>query len=117
MVRRRGEGLMRAECEITAKGLLSALGETCRRRDVGWSDFWKWLREEYEIVSFEEVVDHGAPNGDATVEERVAVFAEGWGMDELILAAGGPEGDVEQLGEFGPELFVVVGVDPEHGSA
>lgn len=69
MVRRRGEGLVRAECEITAKGLLAVLGETCRRRDVGWSDFGKWLGEEYEIVSYEEVVDHWTPNGDATVEE------------------------------------------------
>ena len=38
-------------------------------------------------------------------------------MNELVLATGGAEGVVELLCELGPEIFVVVGVDPEHGSA
>ena len=68
-------------------------------------------------MSFEEVVDHGTPNGDAAVEESVAVFPELRGVNELILAASGAKGGVEPLGEFGPEVLVVVGIDPEHGSA
>ena len=117
MVRGHGEGLLRAEGEIVAKGLLAAAGELRRRWDVGWSDFGEGLRQEHEVVSFEEVVDHGAPNGDAAVEQSVAVFGERWDVNELVLASSGAESGVELLSELGPEVFVVVGVDPEHRSA
>ena len=49
---RHSEGLVGAEGEVVAKGLLAAVGETWRRWDVGWSDFGKRLREEYEVVDF-----------------------------------------------------------------
>ena len=108
---------MRAEGEIAAKGLLAAVGEACRRWNVGGSDLGKRLREKYKVVCFEEVVDHGRPDGNAMAEEGMAVFAEGWSAEELVLSAGGTEGSVELLGDLWPEVFVVVGVDPEHRRA
>ena len=44
MVHRHGEGLLRAEGEIVAKGLLAAVGEFRRRWDVGWSDLGEGAR-------------------------------------------------------------------------
>lgn len=97
MVCRHGEGFVGAEGEVVSKGLLAVVGETWGRRDVGWGDLGERLREDNEIVGLKEVVDHGTPNGDATGEESVAVFAERWGVDELVLAASGAEGGVELL--------------------
>ena len=114
---REGEGFMWAEGEIDAKCLLASVGEACGWWDVGWIDLGKRLREKNKIMGLEEVVDHGGPDGNAMAEEGVTVFAEGWSMKELVLSTGGTEGSVELLGEFGPEVFVIVGVDPEHGSA
>src|ERR1700760_1871908 len=105
---------MRAEDKIAAKSLLATVGEAWRRRNIGGSDLGERLREENKIVSFEEVVDHGGPDGNAVAEEGVTVFSEGWSVKELILSAGGAKGGVELLGDLGPEVLVIVGVDPEH---
>jgi hypothetical protein len=114
---RHREGFVWAQGEVVAKALLAVIGETWWRWDVGWSDLGEGLRKEYEIVGSKEVVDDRAPYGDAAVEESVAVFSEGRSVNELVLAAGGAEGGVELLCELRPEVFVVVGVDPEHGGA